>query len=158
MSAPEPHVISREGWPPGPWDDEPDRVEWRHEGVPCLAVRNRWGAWCGYAAVEPGHPFHGRDGSDGSLDLDVHGGITYSDACAGPICHVPEPGEPDNVWWLGFDCSHAWDYAPGLGRVRDAGSIAMGPSSLGEVYRTLEYVRRETEKLADQLRAAGGAS
>lgn len=42
----------------GPWDSEPNRVEWKHAGVPCLAVRNQFGAWCGYAAVPPGHPLH----------------------------------------------------------------------------------------------------
>lgn len=26
---------------PGPWDDEPDRVEFQHVGFPCLILRNR---------------------------------------------------------------------------------------------------------------------
>lgn len=54
--------IDRTGWPSGPWDDEPDRVEWRDEatGLPCLALRNdMFGSWCGYVAVPPGHPVHG---------------------------------------------------------------------------------------------------
>src|SRR5215510_304522 len=28
------------------------------------------------------------------------------------ICHTPSPGEPDNVWWLGFDCCHLGDLYP----------------------------------------------
>ena len=30
------------------------------------------------------------------------------------ICHIPDQGEPDDVWWLGFDCLHGGDLAPGM--------------------------------------------
>jgi hypothetical protein len=38
--------VDRTGWPPGPWDDEPDRIEWIDEatGQPCLMRRNGFGA------------------------------------------------------------------------------------------------------------------
>lgn len=102
----------KRNWRPGPWINEPDRVEWRHRGLPCLIVRNHTGALCGYVAVPPGHPAHGA-GYD-SVNVDVHGGLTFANHCdtseRALICHTPEPGEPDDVWWLGFDCAHYGDY------------------------------------------------
>jgi hypothetical protein len=144
------HVVNRNGWPAGPWDAEPEnRVEWRHEGVPCLLVRHpRYGHWCGYAAVEPGHPWHGKDYDD--VPVDVHGGLTYADKCGAipAVCHVPQPGEPDDVWWLGFDCAHARDMSPGM----------WGPGMWwrvsDEVYRDQRYVQQQTDALAEQVIAA----
>lgn len=131
--------IDRANWGPGPWDNEPDRLEWRHNGTPCLMVRNRFGVWCGYAAVPPGHPLYGVPYQALSR-IEVHGQLTYSDMCQGDVCHVPAPGEPDDVWWLGFDCGHVFDRMPVL---EDYGSWG--------TYRDLEYVKRETEALADQI-------
>jgi hypothetical protein len=86
-------------WGDGAWQDEPDKVEWRDDDtrLPCLIVRGPSGALCGYVAVSPGHPWHGRDG--GSIDVVVHGGITFADRrqTSGHICHETRPGEPDNV-------------------------------------------------------------
>lgn len=115
-------------WGDGPWKDEPDRIEWRRPGsaLPRLMLRGPMGSWCGYVGVPEGHPLHGRKAwGTGATDeqhhaavddLEVHGGITYAEACAGNICHVPAPGEPDHVWWFGFDCAHAGDVSPGLHR------------------------------------------
>ncbi len=36
-------AIDRSGWGRGPWDAEPDRVEFEHTGLPCLLRRNRSG-------------------------------------------------------------------------------------------------------------------
>ena len=142
-------------WGPGPWQDEPDRFEWRHKGVPCLALRGPWGAWCGYVAAEPGHPWHGHE-----PDAEVHGDVTFTGTCSGHICHVPEPGEPDDVWWLGFDCAHAFDLQPGMGAyLRKVDGMlperfaGVDPFSDG-TYRDLAYVRAQCEQLADQLIAA----
>lgn len=87
--------------------------------------------------------------------LSVHGGITYANACHGTICHTPiRPGQ-DHVWWFGFDTGHAFDLAPGL---RAAG-IGLGLPSLfrddGGTYRTFDYVKGETDRLAEQLRWLG---
>jgi hypothetical protein len=187
--------IDRTDWSAGPWDDEPDREQWTTEvGLPGLLVRNRMGALCGYAAVNPGHPFHGIDYAacgrrhgprcqrsprseypvpisdewwervkdDTHCEhtpeavLEVHGGITYADACAedGPICHVPAPGEPDDVWWFGFDCGHAFDLAPGMvAHYRTLPGLAGSSPLFDGTYRDVAYVRAEVEGLAHQLRA-----
>jgi hypothetical protein len=139
--------IDRTGWASGPWDDEPDRVEWRHvSGLPCLANRNRTGSWCGYVAVPSGHPAYGQPYRN--IDVDVHGDLTYSHSCHGDICHVPQSGESDDVWWLGFDCAHLGDYTPGVAAaLRLVGYNDPDPSD----YCTLAYVQAETNRLADQL-------
>jgi len=123
------HAVDRTGWPPGAWDNEPDRDEWRAHGFPCLIVRNRYGALCGYVGLPPGHPLHGKDYSDDeTADLDVHGGLTYANACAGHICHVPREGEPAEVWWLGFDCGHSCDIQPGMVAMLNKSSPGLGGS------------------------------
>jgi hypothetical protein len=132
--------MKNERWGIGPWDNEPDRVEWRTAaGYPALARRNsHFGFWCGYVAVPPGHPWHGQE----DIPAEVHGGITYTHQCAGDICHVPGPGEPDDVWWVGFDCGHASDLHP-------AGPLTFLSR---EVYRDLEYVKAQAEALAAQAK------
>ncbi len=145
--------IDKSEWGDGPWQTEPDRVEWEHAGLPCLAIRNEaFGNWCGYAAVPPGHALHGQSYND--VDVEAHGGLTYASACSGHICHVPKPGEPDDVWWFGFDCGHAWDVAPGMeARSRAFGYAPMFTADRESSYKTLAYVQAETNRLAEQLAA-----
>jgi hypothetical protein len=139
----------------GPWLDEPDRYEWRLDGLACLITRNdSLGTLCGYVGVPPGHPWHGKH-YDAPL-AEVHGGLTFAGPCTGHICHVPQPGEPDDVWWLGFDCGHCFDITPALsqimGRVlEECPTPDWMPKT---VYRDLEYVRGEVERLAAQAKAA----
>ncbi len=179
---------ARAEWPAGPWTEEPDRLEWRRHGMPCLVLRNGQGAWCGYVGVAPGHPLHGveygqetpalaealekRKGSPiganpsmaimlaclsgevkptPDLVIQVHGGLTFSSACRGPICHVPAEGEPENVWWFGFDCIHSGDISPFdavMARDRPEWFYKLNGH---DVYRDIVYARAETESLADQL-------
>lgn len=138
---------------PGLWVDEPDRIEWRAHGLPCLIQRNySFGNLCGYVGVPPGHPAHGKGIDTPDADLDVHGGVTYASACNGHICHVPAPGEPDDVWWLGFDCGHAWDLAPH--DAKHSPGLYVGEQS-GMLprpqYRDIAFVRVQCEQLAEQL-------
>jgi hypothetical protein len=139
----------------GPWHDEPDHVDFEHAGLACILHRGPAGAWCGYVAVPPGHPWHGK-GYD--CEVDVHGGITYAQKCQGDICHVAKPGEPDDVWWLGFDCNHHGDLD--LQKVTEYGRGNAFDGYFHLEYRTVDYARRETQRLANQARlaAAGGES
>ncbi len=142
------HSVDKSSWGPGAWQNEPDRKEWvdAATGFPCLAHRNEHGGnWCGYVAVPPGHPAHGKDYDD--VDVSVHGGLTYANQCSGNICHVPALGEPENVYWLGFDCHHCNDLAPGY-----ASRHPTMPKFGYDVYRTLEYVEAECASLAAQLK------
>lgn len=154
--------IDRSTWGPGPWDGEPDKVQWKDEktGLDCLAKRSSFsGNWCGYVGLPPGHRFHGKDYDDVRFDgedpyPDVHGGLTYADGCqhstdpAKGICHIPAPGEPDALWWLGFDCHHSMDLAPAY----EARNEERGwGRDYDKRYRTLGYVKAECAKLAAQL-------
>lgn len=144
----------KETWRKGPWTREPDRLDFRHAGLPCLLHRGPTGVWCGYVAVPPGHPLYQTPYNQVEASLDVHGGVTYAEMCSGAICHVPEPGEPDNVWWFGWDAGHAGDYCPAFDtpEMRKLGILPLNRRLMGgESYRTLKYARRETERLAEQL-------
>jgi len=143
--------MDKSGWGRGPWDDEPDKIQWAdvETGMPCLAVRNSWGVWCGYVGVTAEHPLYACCYDDvESNDLTAHGGLTFSDFCAiddkdHGICHIPDPGESDDMWWFGFDCAHCYDYMPGYQFKR---------STDGDLkYRTIEYVKAECADLARQL-------
>lgn len=59
------------------------------------------------------------------------------------ICHIPAAGEPDDVWWFGFDCAHSGDHSPAYDK-----DYGLHPDS---TYRTLEYVQAECRDLARQL-------
>lgn len=161
-------TLDRTGWPAGPWDAEPDKMSWTDDttGLPCLIVRNRGGALCGYVGVEPGHPWHGKGYSECTaaepcddswcqhsplmLTEGGHGELTYADGCqhgddeATGICHVPDPGRSDDVWWFGFDCAHAFDRTPGLSRF---GFLT------DEIYRDVVYVQGCVTDLAAELAA-----
>lgn len=158
--------VDKTAWVPGRWQDEPDKVQFTDDatGLPCLAVRNQGaGVWCGYVGVAEGHPLFKVEYGDcpqGCEDycehrpeavFEVHGGITYSALCqeeAQPhgICHIPEPGQPDHVWWFGFDTAHVGDLMPAYQPLYE--------SLRNDSYKDLDYVRAECAKLAAQLAEA----
>ena len=94
-------VVDKSGWGDGPWQSEPDKVQWidKATGLHCLVVRGPAGALCGYVGVPPSHCLYGRRyasctlpvahqcadrGCDHSprMALSVHGDITFSEHCA----------------------------------------------------------------------------
>ena len=145
-------------------ENEPNSLDFTSHGLQCALRRGPMGAWCGYVAIGAEHPLFRVDYSEPheclaplwrkrqgepvgnagiipliccqgeprmDVALAVHGGVTYAED------HCPLD-EPDGQWWIGFDCNHAGDYAPGL-------------PSIGEVYRTIHYARGECEAMAGQL-------
>lgn len=91
--------------------------------------------------------------------LDAHGGITYSDACQGPICHTPLPNER-RVWWFGFDCAHAGDLVPGMEKIHAETDRMLGRTTppsyrLRDTYKPMAYVRENVTALAAQLDRIG---
>lgn len=135
-------------WESGPWQNEPDKIQWEDEAtrLPCLIVRGPSGALCGYVGVTEGHPFFGKNYND--VEIEVHGGLTFSDYCRpsekeGGICHIPDQGEPDRVYWFGFDCAHLYDKMPAYSK--------HGSFSSGDTYRDIDYVKHECAGLAKQL-------
>lgn len=152
-------TIDKSAWPRGPWDNEPDKMQWQDEatGLPCLIVRGPSGALCGYVGVPEGHKWHGQDYDNCEPCPDVHGGLTFASACyhsddpGQHVCHIPAPGEPDDVWWLGFDCAHIWDRS-GMAWEAETGRSIAGSQ---DVYRDVAYVQREVAKLAVQVQGEG---
>ena len=118
--------------------DENERQWNSRVGLACMALRHSTiGHWCGYVAVPAGHALYGKTDSEvyDSVEIDVHGGLTYASD------HSPR-SKPDGFWWVGFDCAHAGDLAP-----------ALGNSFSGDVYRDIDFVVAECERLAAQLTA-----
>lgn len=150
-------------WGEGPWVDEPDKIQWTDEatGLPCMIHRGPVGSLCGYVGVPPEHPLHGK-GCE-APHVDVHGGLTYANRCmegddpATGICHVPGPGEPEDVWWFGFDCAHLmYDIAPAMAvreRVMELPPFPSSPLYPTPTYKDVAYVTHEVTILAAQLAA-----
>lgn len=136
-----------ESWGRGPWSHEPDKTQWKDpaSGLVCLAVRNPFlGFLCGYAGLPESHPYYRRRYIK-LPSLEVHFGLSFSDFSSGGengVGHHAEPGDPEKLWWLGFDCGHYRDKIPGFSRLT---------RGLGDTYRTLAYVHKECARLAAQL-------
>jgi hypothetical protein len=127
-----------------PWEDEPDRAEWVHEnGLKCRINRNPiTGTLCGYVGVPKGHQ-HFKGHYDDEVmcvaDLDIHGGLTYS-----------EMGD-DGYWYFGFDTAHSDDFSPKIvEHLIEAGRKDFAFYQSCD-YKTWEYVNREIEFLAEWL-------
>lgn len=97
-----------------------------------LEITRGWGN--GYVILPKGHPLHGKHYSDIHNmfpDLDVHGGLTFSE----PASEVMEygwamPTDCEDGWVVGFDTCHYMD----------------NPTNC-----TAKYVVAETERLKKQL-------
>lgn len=166
------HFVDKTAWGPGPWQDEPDKCQWIDPStdLDCLAVRHpRYGHWCGYVGVPEGHPAY--EQKYDAVPVEAHGGLTFAGPCQGDeddedteeqgVCHVPLPGRPEKIWWLGFDAAHIWDLGPGRPSLYDSLGItgnsifALPAACPEEVYRDLPYIREECASLAKQLRDLG---
>jgi hypothetical protein len=119
------------------------------------------GSWCGYVAVPPGHPYHGAPYDD--VPVEVHGDLTFASYCNEEdaehgVCHVALPGEPERVYWLGFDFGHFLDMSP----QKDLGDLVGAHISLfgrSPHYATATEAMAECADLAGQLfQLAGTAS
>ena len=155
--------VDKSEWERGEWDNEPDKRQWtsRRTRMPCLIVRAPSGHLCGYVGLTEGHPYFNKSPFDYSMDVSVHGGLTFAAFCdphpeaeIRGICHIPGPGEPDRVWWLGFDAGHLAydDYCPGLDHTMRRLGVKSSVAREGR-YRNFAYMTGEVESLARQLRA-----
>jgi hypothetical protein len=147
---------TRKNWPSGPWDDEPDKVEWidAGTGLPCVAKRHPdFGHWCGYVGVPSQHPLHGAHYN--GIDFEVHGGLTYSGLSqpGHPAEAVAHADAPEHTWWLGFHCHWYCDIAPKDLEHEHFYRLFKQPEPQ---YRPLAYVRSECALLAYQLAAVAG--
>lgn len=138
---------------PGPWQSESHYRHFKAHGLDCVISRNSsLFFWCGYVGLPKTHPWFGKNYDD--VEVEVHGGLTYGKECDGHICHVTQPGEPDDLYWVGFDCWHCDDLAPGMLEA-DRAMKRIHPELFSRllhgIYRLEEYVVEETTQLAKQL-------
>jgi hypothetical protein len=149
------------GWGNGPWTDEPDKKQWQDitTGLPCRAVRNHFGAWCGYVGVAPNHPYYGLRYREVDDLVDVHGGLTFSDFCEpdasaeSGICHVPGPREEAHIYWFGFDLAHFQDLTPRDVQLERDRPVLLADGVEWRTYKPLSYVEQECQRLARALAA-----
>lgn len=159
-------------WGEGPWQGEPDKMTWVDPAtnLDCMIHRNGAGALCGYVGVPADHPYYGQDYDN--VDVEVHGGLTYANKCSEQateehgICHIPEPGRSEDIWWLGFDCAHAQDLCPGMEATTRKFYEPGGPlfdkkethdkiksnPMFRDTYKDVDYVKSEIENLAQQIK------
>lgn len=159
--------IDKSAWGDGPWQDEPDELSWSFGDVPCRIVRHpHSGVLNGYVSVPASHPWHGQDFDE--IEADCHGGLTFSGTFGNRSEFVDEDSRvlaartyasrattDRGLWWVGFDCAHAWDWTPGFDALYRERNIEPMPFA-GErsSYKTIEYVKSEVENLARQAIAA----
>lgn len=141
----------------GPWNNEPDKVEWiSRSGLHVFVHRNGGGGLCGYVAVPQQHPAYSVHCD--SVDVESpHGGITYSDYSKShhdqdePECGLFHSEIKDQAYWvLGFDCMHLHDLYPAEFK-NGRRYYEYGEGADKCTYKNLSYVMKETEFFADHL-------
>lgn len=153
-------------------------------GYICVVVLQAKGHRCGYVGMTTSNRLYGHreddvivlkdlkkgdiiskyDGEyldDLSLDIDVHGGVTF--AGGGQNSDYPIKS---NLWWWGFDCAH-WDdledFETSKWVFRDSPEILRSLQcneglskhywfNMNKQVRTYDYVATECKKLAEQLK------
>jgi hypothetical protein len=110
---------------------------WESHGLKCLARISAGGVPCGYVGVSINHPDFEKHYDDIGQDIEVHGGLTFAGYWE---------DQADGLWYVGFDCGHAWDmdYDP-----------ALGYTSRPRLNKSMSYVEEETERLAEQMAKRG---
>lgn len=92
-----------------------------YKGYKCY-IKGVMAHYNGYVEIPKGHFLYGTNYQDGSFpDLEVNGGITYSESFL---------EELEDSWFIGFDTLHSWDT----------------PET-----QTPEFVEEELKKLVDQV-------
>lgn len=94
---------------------------------------------CGYVKLPDNYS---RDwvGYD-EIPVEIHGGVTF----------FGELSDVKDEIWIGFDCAHLGDLSP-----QDLLTYKDGPLWKDDVYRDLEYVKKECISLAKQLKDLEG--
>lgn len=106
--------------------------KWKKYGFECEVIQfYRTLHFCGYVGISKEHPFYFKDDDDISLDIDIHGGITFNGKLGN-----------SELWWFGFDCAHGSDWTIANKDVENIIKLHKW---------TLKEVIEETNKLAKQL-------
>jgi hypothetical protein len=139
--------IDKTTWPRGEWDNEPDFLQdiEKETGYTYFISRIDLGNLCGYVILPKNHiVFENHYDDEIFQDIDVHGGLTYSEHDHRDI----EANEENPLWILGFDCAHSGDLMPGSPYLQ---IVPEYEKRFGRNYRNLDYVIKECKSLAKQL-------
>lgn len=128
-----------------PWLFEPDYTSYKIKDLHCIIKRGPSTSLCGYIGIPitkdpyknliPMENWH--------EELRVHGGITFTESSRISMHRMfPEFRYTRKLLWIGFDCSHYQDLLP---------LTFMEFGRREGQYRTIDYVKREIEKLAEQI-------
>jgi len=145
--------FDKKHFPPGKWLSEPDLCSWEQYNLPCLALRDMsMGIWKGFVGLAEGHPFynHTMDELIKNADLmeiffAVYGGLSGAGRLAAKYKEFSK-----NYWWLGIETSHGSDLMPLL-KMEMNDNPEMAKLLSGQTYKDLQFIRRETNKLAKLL-------
>ena len=119
----------------------------------CVILGLSLGHRCDYVGLPKEHKYYNMHYE--LIDVDVHGGLTYSDRGNGyPV--------KDDRWWIGFDCAHYTD-AKDLDLLKELNdentynifSDMERRYDTGGVIRTTEYVENQLIELVKQLEDKG---
>jgi hypothetical protein len=133
-----------------------ERIWFTESGYRAIVIFNETGHRCGYVEIPRSHPCYEKEYSD--IDVDVHGGLTFS-----AYSKEMPYDTPERFWVLGFDCIHygdtndleAYELYSNMGYIpkiqEDILRIFNMMFSDG-IVRTLDFVVAECESLANQLK------
>jgi hypothetical protein len=142
-----------------------------HKELYCAIIRNRVGCLCGYVAIPAFHKLYGKSYNE-KIEVENFNDIKFNGNYIGLLCQACEHNNESNLisldlffqvhggltyaskylngleiilkdhWWFGFDAGHGGDIMPYL----------MGDREIdGDIYKDFEYIKKEVEKLAEQL-------
>jgi hypothetical protein len=126
--------------PEGVWTEDIEKhplrqYSFEYLGYKCEIKRNNFSAYCGYVTIPNTHPDFGTHDMD--MDVDIHGGLTYSD----------ETGK------FGFDCAHMNDIVPALETLnKTMPDLFKKFGNEEKHYWTFEEVENEVKKLAQTFK------
>lgn len=127
---------TKELLPPGPWIEDIEKYpnqlySFDYEGYKCEIKRQDGWYWTGYVYLQSTHPDYNKHCTE--IDVGVHGGLTYS-----------SEGK------IGFDCAHLhMDIDPSHLVYRQQQNLKLYSKS---TFKDYEYVKKEVESLAKQLK------
>jgi hypothetical protein len=153
-----------EWWGYGEWVEEPDLVKFKYKDIECMVTRvamevpyakdfHMFGGFLnGYVALTADHSFYQKKYED--ILVDCHGGLTFGETY-------------DNHYWIGFDCSHSFDYVPSTENMKKMApcmeSVRNWERKAKEMfginsafvsikqYRNIEFCISECKSIIDQL-------
>jgi hypothetical protein len=119
------------------WENEPNEKKFNYKGFECLILRHDESKHlCGYVAI-PKIYSEIYEVSYEDLEINVHGGLTFSAKDADRF--------DEKFWTIGFDCAHVGDLIPCL--------IEVLPhfERFGDTYKNIAYVEKECKSIVDQI-------